>query len=102
MLVLTRKCRQSVVVEGCGSAAEMLTVTVLEIRGARVKLGFDVRGDVPVHRGEVWARLNGNGAGDGTTSSLHRAQQSSIPFVSYKESCHELGSDRGQLEADDG
>ena len=68
MLVLSRKCRQSVVVEGCGSAAEMLTVTVLEIRGARVKLGFDVGGDVPVHRGEVWARINGDAQGGGLTN----------------------------------
>ena len=59
MLVLSRKCRQSVVVEGCGPAAEMLTVTVLEIRGARVKLGFEVADDVPVHRAEVWERMNG-------------------------------------------
>jgi carbon storage regulator CsrA len=59
MLVLTRKCRQSVVVEGCGGAAERLTVTVLEISGARVKLGFDVAPGVPVHRQEVWERING-------------------------------------------
>ena len=101
MLILTRKCRQSVVVEDCGGAAQKLTITVLEIRGARVKLGFDVAGDVPVHRGEVWARINGNGAGDGTTGHLHRAQRSSIPFVSYEESCHELGPDPRQLEAND-
>jgi carbon storage regulator CsrA len=59
MLVLTRKCRQSVVVEGCGATAQNLTVTVLEISGTRVKLGFDVAGDVPVHRAEVWARIKG-------------------------------------------
>jgi len=64
MLVLTRKCRQSVVVEGCGSAAQNLTVTVIEIRGARVKLGFEVASDVPVDRAEVWARKNGNGGSD--------------------------------------
>ena len=60
MLVFTRKCRQSVVVEGCGAAAQMLTVTVLEIRGGRVKLGFEVADDVVVHRSEVWRRINGH------------------------------------------
>lgn len=65
MLVLSRKCQQSVVVEGCGGNAQLLTVTVLEICGARVKLGFDVAGDVPVHRLEVWERINGT---DGAAS----------------------------------
>jgi hypothetical protein len=36
-------------------------VTVMEISGGRVKLGFDVDSDVPVHRLEVWERVFGNG-----------------------------------------
>jgi carbon storage regulator CsrA len=35
----------------------VLKVTVLEIRGARVRLGFDVDRDVSVHRSEVWERI---------------------------------------------
>jgi Carbon storage regulator (could also regulate swarming and quorum sensing) len=35
----------------------LLKVTVLEIRGASVKLGFEVDNVVPVHRWEVWERL---------------------------------------------
>jgi carbon storage regulator len=62
MLVLTRKCHQAVVVEEFGGAAQMLTVTVLEIRGTRVKLGFNVAKDVAVHRQEVWERSQGHNA----------------------------------------
>jgi sRNA-binding carbon storage regulator CsrA len=36
----------------------MLKVTVLEIRGGKDRLGFDVPTEVPVHRLEVWERLH--------------------------------------------
>ena len=39
----------------------VLEVKVLEIRGEKVKLGFDVDPDVPVHRLEVWERVFGKG-----------------------------------------
>ena len=67
MLVLTRKCQQAVVVEGCGVAAQMLTVTVLQIRGGRVKLGFEVAADALVHRGEIGTRINGKDGADSPT-----------------------------------
>jgi carbon storage regulator CsrA len=35
----------------------MLKVTVLDIRGGKVRLGFEVKDDVPVHRWEVWQRI---------------------------------------------
>ena len=64
MLVLSRKSRQSVVVGGSGGFHRLLKVTVLAIQGAKVKLGFDVDGDVPVHRSEVWQRIQaGQGLG---------------------------------------
>jgi carbon storage regulator CsrA len=33
-------------------------VTVVDIRGSHVRLGFEVDADVPVHRSEVWERIN--------------------------------------------
>jgi carbon storage regulator CsrA len=39
----------------------MLKVTVLEIIGGRVRLGFEVDKDVPVHRWEVWERICATG-----------------------------------------
>ena len=49
------------VVGGAGGLAPLLTVTVLEIRGTRVRLGFAVDAEVPVHRLEVWQQIQ---AGD--------------------------------------
>jgi carbon storage regulator CsrA len=59
MLVLSRKKQESVVVGGSDGFHRLLRVKVLEIRGANVKLGFDVDPDVPVHRLEVWEQING-------------------------------------------
>ena len=61
MLVLSRKIQESVVVGGSDRFQRILKVKVLEIQGEKVKLGFDVDPDVPVHRLEVWERINGNG-----------------------------------------
>ena len=57
MLVLSRKSRESVMVGGVSNFEQLLKVTVIEIRGGRVRLGFDVNADVPVHRAEVWERI---------------------------------------------
>jgi len=57
MLVLTRKNRESVVIGGADGLHRLLKVTVLEITGARVRLGFEVDADIPVHRAEVWERI---------------------------------------------
>lgn len=61
MLVLSRKKQESVVVGGSDRFERMLKVTVLEINGGRVRLGFDVAADVPVHRAEVWERICAEG-----------------------------------------
>ncbi len=53
MLVLTRKSQESVVVGGAEGFAPLLKVTVLEIRCGKVRLGFEVDAEVPVHRWEV-------------------------------------------------
>jgi carbon storage regulator len=57
MLVLTRKIQESVVVGGSVGFQRILKVKVLGIRGEKVKLGFDVDPDVPVHRQEVYERI---------------------------------------------
>ena len=58
MLILSRKSQQSVVVGGSNSLERLLTVTVLEIKGGTVRLGFEVKKEVPVHRLEVWERIH--------------------------------------------
>jgi carbon storage regulator CsrA len=58
MLVLTRKCQEAVVVGGTNGFELVLKVTVLEIKGASVRLGFEADAGVPVHRLEVWERIH--------------------------------------------
>ena len=67
MLVLSRKCCQSVVLGGGGALPRVLKVTVLQISGDKVKLGFDVDSDIPVNRMEVWERICALGE-----SAIHR------------------------------
>ena len=66
MLVLTRKNRESVVIGRPEDDQVTLEITVLEIEGGRVRLGFQADTRMPIHRREVWERIrNGNGHADG-------------------------------------
>jgi len=74
MLVLTRKNRESVVIGRSDEMQIVLEITVLEIEGGRVRLGFEADTRMPIHRREVWDRIcNGNGHGNGA------AGQTAIP-----------------------
>ena len=61
MLVLTRKMHESVFVGGSTGFERVLKVTVIEIGLGKVRLGFEVDRQVPVHRSEVWDRIHGSG-----------------------------------------
>jgi len=62
MLVLTRKNRESIVIGRPEDTEIVLQITVLEIEGGRVRLGFEADNRMPIHRREVWDRIcNGNG-----------------------------------------
>jgi carbon storage regulator len=52
MLVLSRKSGEAIVV------GQDVEVTVLEVRGNRVKLGLRGPSDVAIHREELHARIN--------------------------------------------
>lgn len=52
MLVLSRH-RDEVVRIG-----DDIIVSVVEIRGDKVRLGFTAPGDIPVHRGEVYDQIH--------------------------------------------
>ncbi len=47
MLVLSRRSGQEIVI------ADNIVITVVEIRGDRVRLGIDAPREIPVHRKEV-------------------------------------------------
>ena len=51
MLVLSRKKNESIVVN------DSIVITVIEIRGDKVRLGIDAPREVPIHRSEVHAAI---------------------------------------------
>ena len=57
MLVLARKSQESVVIGAAGEMQELVRVTVLDVRGGTVKLGFAADNDVAVYREEIWNRV---------------------------------------------
>ena len=53
MLVLSRKKNESIVINND------ITVTVVEIRGDKVRLGIEAPKEIPVHRREVYDAIHG-------------------------------------------
>ena len=58
MLVLSRKKNESIVINND------ITVTVVEIRGDKVRLGIVAPKEVPVHRQEVYDAIHGGKGGE--------------------------------------
>ena len=58
MLVLSRKKNESIVINND------ITVTVVEIRGDKVRLGIVAPKEVPVHRQEVYDAIHGRNGSD--------------------------------------
>lgn len=56
MLVLSRKKNESIIINND------ITVTVVEIRGDKVRLGIVAPKEVPVHRQEVYEAIHGPGS----------------------------------------
>lgn len=54
MLVLSRKKNESIIIN------DHITVTVVEIRGDKVRLGIDAPKEVTVHRREVYEAIQQN------------------------------------------
>ncbi len=52
MLVLSRKKNESIII------SDTITVTVIEIRGDKVRLGIEAPKDVSVHRREVYDAIH--------------------------------------------
>ena len=51
MLVLSRKKNESIVIN------DDIVVTIVEVRGAKVRLGIEAPKDIPVHRRELLAAI---------------------------------------------
>jgi carbon storage regulator len=55
MLVLTRKTNEKIVI------GDNVVITVVDVRGDRVRLGFEAPQDVEIHRQEVYERIQREG-----------------------------------------
>ena len=51
MLVLSRKNNESIIIDGG------IVITVLEIRGDKIRIGIEAPKTTVVHRGEIWAAI---------------------------------------------
>jgi len=70
MLVMTRKRDESILVD------RNIEITVVEIRGDKVRLGVSAPKEVPVHRREVYESIHGIAAGFSEGSHAATAPQS--------------------------
>jgi len=70
MLVMTRKRDESILVD------RNIEITVVEIRGDKVRLGVSAPKEVPVHRREVYESIHGIAAGFAEASGNQAAPQS--------------------------
>ena len=55
MLVLSRKKNESIVIN------DNIVITVVEVRGDKVRLGIEAPREIPVHRSEVYAAIQKDG-----------------------------------------
>lgn len=58
MLVLSRKKNQSIVID------DKIVITVVEVRGDKVRLGIEAPRDVAVHRQEIFDAIQAQAARD--------------------------------------
>ena len=80
MLILTRKNCESVVIGRLEDLEVVLEITILEIKGGRVSLGFEADTRMPIHRREVWDRIcNGEAGRDRRRRDRHRTTSHGCP-----------------------
>lgn len=57
MLVLSRKKNEAIIID------DQIRITVIEIRGDKVRLGIEAPREVTIHRDEVWAVIHNETGG---------------------------------------
>lgn len=65
MLVLSREKDERIFIGpfklADGTEVPVIEITVVEVRGGKVRLGIDADSSIPVHREEVFNRIGKNG-----------------------------------------
>ena len=64
MLILTRRIGETIVIDD--GRGELITATVLGVKGNQVRLGIGAPRDVEVHREEIYERIKRERSGDGS------------------------------------
>jgi carbon storage regulator len=80
MLILSRKSKESVVIGAADDMQELVRVTVLEVSGGTVKLGFEADDDVAVYREEVWERVRAESKAAAPTPVAERPKYR-VPYI---------------------
>jgi carbon storage regulator CsrA len=80
MLVLARKSTESIVIAHSGDFHELVRVTVVEISGSKVKLGFTAKNDLAIRREEVWERVCGEITKSRPASEIERPKYR-VPYI---------------------
>lgn len=68
MLVLSRKKNESIVID------DRIKIVVVEIRGDKVRLGIEAPKEVPVHRQEVYDKIQRSGEPKQETITIPREE----------------------------
>lgn len=75
MLVLSRKKNESIVIN------DDITIVVVEIRGDKVRLGFEAPKEVPVHRREVFDAIRRNEAAEAASKPRWQDDEGAASLV---------------------
>jgi len=65
MLILTRRIHETIVI------ADNVRITILGIKGNQVRVGVDAPKSVPVHREEIYQRIQREAQGNGAQNNAH-------------------------------
>jgi carbon storage regulator len=73
MLILTRRIHETIVI------ADNVRITILGVKGNQVRVGVDAPKSVPVHREEIYARIQREMQGNGTADEGSSANLGQTP-----------------------
>ena len=82
MLVLSRKKNESIVID------ENVVVTVVDVRGDKVRLGIEAPKNVPIHRSEVYQALRKMQQEPGETDSSASPGNEATPVSEPDQPTH--------------